>query len=134
MLPEWIENRIKVESSKADLKGADLSHQKLMQAKLDHANLEEADLSYSYLLCADLRGANLREADLTSAVLSEADLNGADLTDAEFTDAYLHGADLRNTINLTCDQLELAYLDKTTQLPDTIQLTWTSDTTFTCHE
>ena len=134
MLPEWIENRIKVETDKADLKGADLSHYKLMQAKLDHANLEEADLSYSYLLRADLRGANLREADLTSAVLSEADLNGADLTDAELTDAYLHGADLRNTVNLTCDQLEMAYLDKTTKLPDSIQLTWTSDSTFKCNE
>ncbi len=134
MLPEWIEIRVKVEAGKSDLKGADLSHYKLMQAKLDHAELEEADLSYSYLLRADLRGANLRKADLTSAVLSEADLNGADLTDAEFTDAYLHGADLRNTVNLTCDQLELAYLDKTTQLPDTIQLTWTSDSTFECKE
>ena len=134
MLPEWIEIRIKLEATKADLQGADLSHYKLMQAKLDHANLEEADLSYSYLLRTDLRGANLREADLTSAVLSEADLNGADLTDAELTDAYLHGADLRNTINLTCDQLELANLDKTTQLPENIQLTWTSDSTFQCNE
>ena len=91
MLPEWLEIRIKVETTKSDLKGADLSHYKLMQAKLDHADLEEADLSFAYLLRADLRGANLREADLTSAVLSEADLNGADLTDAELTDAYLHG-------------------------------------------
>ena len=134
MLPEWIEIRVQVEAAKSDLKGADLSYHKLMQAKLDNADFEKADLSYSYLLGADLRGANLREVDFTSAVLSEANLNGADLTDAEFTDAYLHGADLRNTINLTCDQLELAFLDKTTQLPESVQLTWTSDSTFICKE
>lgn len=134
MLPEWIEFKNQVEATKNELAGADLSNRKLMQVKLDHAQLQGADLSHSYLICADLSGADLSDADLTGAVLSEANLKGANLENAEFEDSYLNGADLSGATHLTCDQLELAYLDKDTRLPDNIQIEWVSDDQFECCE
>lgn len=134
MLPEWIEFKNQVETSKDKLAGADLSNRKLMQAKLDNAQLQGADLSYAYLIRADLRGANLSDVDFTGAVLSEADLRGANLENAEFEDAYLNGADLSGATNLTCDQIDLAYLDKDTRLPDNIRIQWISDDQFECCE
>ena len=74
--------------------------------------------------------ADLREVDFNSAVLSEANLHGANLEDADFTEAYLCGVDLSQTLNLTCNQLELAYLDRDTRLPDYLKITWVSDTEF----
>jgi uncharacterized protein YjbI with pentapeptide repeats len=134
MLEEWAEILNKVVARKDDLEGADLSYHKLMKAQLQGAKLSGADLSFSYLMQADLSGADLSEVDFNSAVLSEANLNGANLEDADFTDAYLCGVDLSQVLNLTCDQLELANLDRDTRLPDYIQITWVSDTVFECKE
>ncbi len=134
MLEEWIAVLKKVEAGKDDLKGADLSYHKQMKAQLQGANLSGADLSYAYLIRADLTGADLSRVDFTSAVLSEATLNGANLEDADFTEAYLCGVDLRQTFNLTCGQLELAYLDQETRFPDYIQINWLSDSAFECKE
>ena len=134
MLEEWAEILKKVEARKNDLEGTDLSHHKLMRAQLQEAKLNGADLSYAYLMQADLTGADLSEVDFNSAVLSEAKLKGANLEDADFTDAYLCGVDLSEVLNLTCDQLDLAYLDRDTRLPDYIQITWISDTVFECKE
>ena len=134
MLEEWAEILKKVETRKDELEGADLSYHKLMKAQLQGANLSGADLSYAYLMQADLTGADLSGVDFNSAVLSEANLNGANLEDADFTEAYLCGVDLSQTLNLTCDQLDLAYLDRATRLPDHIQITWLSDTAFECKE
>ncbi len=132
MLEEWAAIRDKVEAGKDNLQGADLSYHKLMKARLQGANLSGADLSFAYLMQADLTGADLSEVDFTSAVLSEANLHGANLDDADFTETYLCGVDLSQVLNLTCDQLEQAYLDRETLLPDYIQITWLSDTTFEC--
>ncbi|NIQ03155.1 MAG: pentapeptide repeat-containing protein [Nitrospinaceae bacterium] len=134
MLEEWVERLNKVEAGKDDLAGADLSHYKLMKARLQGANLSGADLSFAYLMQADLTGADLSDVDFTSAVLSEATLQGANLENADFTEAYLCGVDLSQTLNLTCDQLELAYLDRETQLPDYIRIKWLSDVHFECQD
>ena len=134
MIEEWADIRKKVEAGKDGLEGADLSYHKLMKAQLQGANLSGADLSYAYLMQADLTGADLSGVDFNSAVLSEATLNGANLEDADFTEAYLCGVDLSQVLNLTCDQLELAYLDRDTRLPDYLQITWVSDTVFKCKE
>ena len=134
MLEEWAENLNKVVARKDVLEGADLSHHKLMKAQLQGAKLSGADLSFAYLMQADLSGADLSEVDFNSAVLSEANLKGANLEDADFTDAYLCGVDLSQVLNLTCDQLEPANLDRDTRLPDYIQITWLSDTSFECKD
>ena len=152
MLADWISKRIEVEKSKENLSGADLSDTKLIKAKLNNANLSDADLSDAYLIQANLvdadlsnadlsravlsqaklKGANLRGADLTDAYLSEADLQEADLEDAELLETHLEGADLRKVKNLTCEQIEDAYIDKNTKFPDYLEISWTSDNSFTC--
>ena len=132
MLEDWIIQRKKIEDSKEDLRGADLSYAKLMKADLRKADLSGADLSFSYLMQADLSEANLAEADLSDAVISEAVLVGADLEAADLTDAFLHGADLRGVLNLTAEQMEAAYIDRDTKVPEYIQVVWTSEKSFTC--
>ena len=132
MLEEWTEIINQVEARKDNLQGTDLSYRKLMKARLQGANLAGADLSFAYLMRADLTDADLSGVDFTSAVLSEAILKGANLEDADFTEAYLCGVDLSETRNLTCSQLELAYLDRDTRLPSNIQITWLSDSAFEC--
>ncbi|NIQ03236.1 MAG: pentapeptide repeat-containing protein [Nitrospinaceae bacterium] len=134
MFPEWIEIRNKIVADKFDLSGRDLSEAKLMRADLSEAHLSGTDLTKAYLICANLKGADLREANLTGAVLSEANLSGADLTDAELEDAYLCGTDLRGAINLTCDQIELAFIDRDTIFPDYIQVSWDSQGYYECRE
>ncbi len=48
------------------------------------------------------------------------------------TEADLRGADMSHVINLTCQQLQSAQIDRTTRLPDYITLKWRSDTEFDC--
>ena len=134
MLEEWLINIKKIENSKDNLRGMDLSYSKLMKANLQNADLSEADLSFSYLMRADLTEANLSGADLTSSVISEGILKQANFEDAELDEAYLHGADLSGALNLTPDQVESAYIDRDTKVPEYIEINWTSETGFTCKE
>ena len=134
MLPEWIEKLKKIERAKNDLHGADLSYAKLMGVNLSNANLKEADLSDTYLIRANLVGANLMDADMTRSILSEADLSGANLDGAELMDAYLHGTNLSEVKNLTCDQIDLAYVDHDTKFPDYINISWDSHGNCHCRE
>jgi hypothetical protein len=48
------------------------------------------------------------------------------------TDADLRDADMSQVINLTCQQLQSAKIDRTTRLPDYITINWLSDTAFDC--
>jgi type II secretory pathway pseudopilin PulG len=61
----------------------------------------------------DLRGADLREAHLEGANLSEAHLERANLRGAHFEEAYLHEAQ-----GLTQAQLDQAFGDEKTKLPE----------------
>lgn len=134
MLEDWRTQRREAESNKHHLQDADLSAAKLLCADLSGANLSGADLSDAYLIRADLSGANLAGADLSRAVASEADFSGANLAETGFAGAYLCGTDLRGAVGLTCEQLELARIDKDTRLPDHIQIVWLSDDTYECSE
>lgn len=134
LLDDWILQRKRIEDSSGNLRGADLSHAKLMKADLRKADLRGADLSFSYLMRADLTGANLEGVDLSDSVIIEANLSEANLEDADLTDAYLHGTDLRRVRNLTADQIESAFIDRDTLVPEYLQVVWTSEKTFTCAE
>ena len=96
------------------------------------ADLSNADLSGAVLTQAKLQGANLSGANLTDAYLNESDLQEADLEDTELLETHLDGADLRKVKNLTCEQIEDAYIDKNTKFPDYIKISWINDDTFTC--
>ena len=49
-----------------------------------------------------------------------ANLKGANLENTRFDGAYLHGANLQDT-GIRQAQIELAFIDEDTQLPDDIQ-------------
>ena len=63
-----------------------------------------------------------------------ANLKGSNLEGACLKGALLQGADLRNVRKLSCKDIESAVVDKTTRLPDTFKIKWTSDTSFECEE
>ena len=94
---------------RADLRGLDLSKQRLAKAVFDRADLEgvnfegaelagasmrRANMREAYLVNADLSGANLENADLEGARLDGADLSGANLNRANLEGANLTGANL----------------------------------------
>ncbi len=128
----------------ANLQDAEFDHANLQEARLIGANLQEAVLIGANLQAADLRGANLQEADLRGANLQEADLTGANLQaavlweanlqEAALWDANLQEADTRRanfsasllvsadlSVNpfITQAQINSAFGDLTTQLPET---------------
>ncbi len=93
-------NLAEADLDRRDLRGFDLSHANLWQAKARRARLDQANLYAAQMRGADLAGAVLDGADLKFAVLSRVDLSrarlrGADLTGASLRRAVLHGADLR---------------------------------------
>jgi uncharacterized protein YjbI with pentapeptide repeats len=107
----------------ADLRGARLYAailiaSDLSQAQLLAADLSGADLSAALLINADLSSANLNEAELVAADLSGARLFETDLSDADLSDADLSGADLSAARGLTQKQLDEAWGDERTKLPE----------------
>ena len=138
--------------SKAKLWGAHLKNANLRKANFKNADLSKADLTGANLIYANLRKAkiygadlsqaNLQNADLTKAFFIKAKLNSADLRGAKFhntnlfrTDlrnAILKGVDLSTVINITCEQIESAVIDKDTRLPDYIRITKSPSSEFNC--
>lgn len=92
------------ESERLDLHGA----ASLPGTNLDGAHLRKADLEGADLRLAKLQAANLQRANLVGAHLEEADLEGADLG----------GAHLEEVSGLTQGQLEQAFGNEHTRLPD----------------
>jgi hypothetical protein len=83
---------------------------------LKRADLQDADFQGANFGGADLRGARLRRANFSKANLLDADLRGADL----------RGADLRGSINLAQLQIEVAFGNKDTKIPENLHepATW----------
>lgn len=108
----------------------DLRKTDLQGANLQGAHLERAILFGSRLQWADLRGAHLENSILWGVNLEGANLDGAHLEGANFWEArleaarisgsHLQGASLLNVNGLTQDQIELAYIDESTVLPEGI--------------
>ena len=96
------------ELSRANLSGAWLPYEDLLEANLFNANLSGANLVGANLIGAHLIGADLYGADLTFAHLIGARLYGADLFNAHLIDADLTGADLIDAKNLDQGQLDEA--------------------------
>ncbi len=135
-------HKLWLKTSKAEGNQANLSETYLKGAAIVGASLENAIFKKAYLYGAYLKRSNLREADLSEANLRGAnlrwsDLQGANLTAANLTRADIMKADLRkadltNVRNLSCEQLDSAFIDKSTRLPDYIDISWISDTEYEC--
>ncbi|BAY94884.1 MULTISPECIES: pentapeptide repeat-containing protein [unclassified Tolypothrix] len=105
-----------------NLSGANLIGSNLQGAKLIGANLEAVLLSTANLQEANLYEANLEEANFYEANLKYATLTGANLNQAIFQKAKMFGCDLTKCENLESQQLELALGDRTTILPENLEI------------
>jgi len=115
----------------ANLQGVNLKGTNLQGVNLNGANLQGAELRGAELQKAELRGTKLQkavlnEAELQGAILDGANLkraflNGANLEGAFLDVAYLEGANLSEAKNLKSLQLETAFGDSQTLLPDDVE-------------
>ena len=147
--------RKKTIASKDNLVDAKLNKAYLRGAHLEEANLKRASLKKANLRKANLRGADLSEADLTEADLSEADLSNANLSQANLSEAQFFecnldgvifknanmtnmkinrtsfcGADLTEAQNIPVNELNLAFINRDTKLPEYLSITWISESNF----
>jgi len=109
-----------------DLSGANLRGADLSEANLIEANLRGANLYGAALPSANLNWANLNEAGLREAKLNQANLYGADLSEADCSGTYmgaarLHSADLSGAVNLTQEQIDRAFGNSQTKLPEGLE-------------
>ncbi|MBD1880300.1 pentapeptide repeat-containing protein [Coleofasciculus sp. FACHB-T130] len=104
-----------------NLQGADLIGANLQEAYLSNANLQRAALTGANLQEAALRGANLQETYLNNANLQEANLSETNLQGADLDEANLRGVYLRSAENLEYEQIERAFGDRKTVLPDNVE-------------
>lgn len=79
-----------------------------------------ADFAGKDLRKVDLKGANLRGACLIAANLQGADMTGTDVIGADMRDANIKGADLAGSLFLTQAQINAAFGDDTTKLPNNL--------------
>ncbi len=86
---------------------------RLNSANLTNANLRSAFLHTAYLSNSDLSGAGLEGATLKEAILQGANFHGTKLSSANF--GY---TDLTGVIKLTQEQLDDAFGNIETKLPD----------------
>jgi uncharacterized protein YjbI with pentapeptide repeats len=112
----------------AKLSGLNLSGFRLVQCNFDNCLLAGAKLAQAELSGASLCGTDLRGADLRNADFSEGDLTGADLTNARLgganlTNANVGGAILTDALGLTQEQLDHAFGDTDTAVPERLRFT-----------
>jgi hypothetical protein len=103
---------------KAHLEGADLRKTHLEGANLREVHLEGAHLNRAYLEGANLLNAHLEGAILAGAHLEGTDLDGVYLDEANLTVTHLEGADLSKAKGLKQDQIDKAFGNAETKLPE----------------
>jgi len=101
----------------------------LVAADFSEADLRWADFSWAVLSEARFNEANLLEADFTEATLAASDFTRANVAGANFEHANLedvrfNGVDLSQVLNLTPEQVESTEIDKATQFPPYLEVTW----------
>jgi uncharacterized protein YjbI with pentapeptide repeats len=107
----------------AVLSGVDLTGFRLAQCVFDRCRLAGAklvgsDLSGASLMGADLHGTDLRRADLSEADVTDADFSAARVASANFTNTNIGGAILSEANGLTQEQLDVAFGDGGTAVPE----------------
>lgn len=101
-----------------DLEGFRLAQCNLDRCQLASAKLVDCDLSGASLVGTNLQNADMRRADLSEADVSEADFSRARLNGANFSNVNISGAILAEAQGFIQDQLDLAFGDSETALPE----------------
>lgn len=107
----------------APLFGIDLRSFRLLQCDFSGclamgANFRNCDLAGTSFNSADLKGADFRRTDLSDAVFANVDFTGARLEGARMVGTNISGAILVNARGLTQEQLDLAFGDAGTAVPE----------------
>jgi uncharacterized protein YjbI with pentapeptide repeats len=112
----------------ADFSSANMTEAWLEEADLQGARLEEAVLNGAWIIGANLQdvamdGAELRNAKMSKTNLLGAELDGVyldktDISGANMQLVWLRGVDCRGFDNIVQDQIDSAFGDTTTTLPD----------------
>lgn len=105
----------------ANLQGAFLSASNMQGVNLRGAKLKGASLTIANLEGASLDGADLSRANLQGANFMGANLLEVDLAESNLQGTKFRGADLTNAKNIELQQIESAYVDSTTTLPDYLE-------------
>ena len=84
----------------------------------------------AFLAKANLSGTNFTNSELIAVDLTGSDLTGANLYNTYLNHADLSGANLKSTLNLTHEQVETAFINQETLLPDSIPIVWISKTEY----
>ena len=71
--------------------------------------------------------SKLGDADFRGASFIDCDFLGAELIETKF-----QGVDLSSVINISAEELQSAYIDSKTVIPDYINVKWTSEDTYEC--
>ena len=134
----WLESD-ETQGRRADLSKTNLRGASLVGLNLMGANLEDAYLYGAYLKKANLQrtnfsGANLRGANLRWADLRFADFKRANLMKVDVMKSDLRGANLKETLNLGCEQISSAIIDRETLLPSYLDVTWRGQDVFECRK
>jgi uncharacterized protein YjbI with pentapeptide repeats len=104
----------------SNLCGANLIGSNLQGANMIGANLEGVLFSTANLQQANLYEANLEQANFYEANLQQTILTGTNLNQAILQKARIFGANMTRCENLESQQLELAFGDRTTILPENL--------------
>lgn len=106
----------------ADLRETCMTRSNLIETTLFSAKFENAILNYVDFSRANAIKVDFRRTELHGAIFSDAVLAGADFTNADFEETNLKGADLRGAKGLTQLQIDRAFGDINTYLPDGLKL------------
>jgi uncharacterized protein YjbI with pentapeptide repeats len=117
--------------ARCNFSGCNLSGAHMEKTNLSSASLNEADLTGAVLANAQAMGADFSRAAFAKCDLSGADLSGADLSDADLSGARLRGAKFQDTDisgailigagGLSQKQLDDAFGDANTAVPDSLR-------------
>jgi hypothetical protein len=103
------------------LTGADLSFSIIIDTRLTSANLSGANLSRANLYRANLSGASLKSLFLDDVSRDGVTFYTTILSGANLREASLDGADLLYAFGLTREQVESAWIDEQTRLPEDLE-------------
>jgi len=110
----------------SDLSRSNLRGIEFYKTSFNGACMSEVDLSVAKLIGVDLDrtvlvGANLKFARLDSSSAKDADFLDADLEGAVLLECDIRGAKLDKAKNLTQSQVDLAFGDASTTLPESVK-------------
>ena len=89
--------------------------------------MSEANFKHAILKSTRFVKAKLGDADFRGAQFIDCDFSGAELIEAKF-----QGVDLSSVKNISAEELQSAFIDNETKVPDYIKVNWKSEDTYEC--